>query len=149
GSDARFYYPDGVAVDAVGNLYVADGANDTIRRGGLAIQVSATPTIGSVPLSVQFTASSIDSAGNAITSWNWSFGDGVTSASQNPLHVYAQSGRFRPSLVATNSLGGVVSGVVPTITVAAWLGLVLNGGFETGDFFGWTLDADAGLYNLV
>jgi hypothetical protein len=31
-SDARFYYPSGVAVDSVGNLYVAGQGNDTIRK---------------------------------------------------------------------------------------------------------------------
>jgi sugar lactone lactonase YvrE len=32
GSAASFYWPDGVAVDESGNLYVADYGNDTIRR---------------------------------------------------------------------------------------------------------------------
>src|SRR5712691_9853340 len=32
GSAARFYYPKGVAVDNDGNVYVADTANQTIRK---------------------------------------------------------------------------------------------------------------------
>src|SRR5438445_6627 len=32
GSDARFYAPSGVAVDVVGNLYVAEVNNNTIRK---------------------------------------------------------------------------------------------------------------------
>ena len=33
GSAARFYYPDGVAVDSAGNLYVGDNDNNTVRKG--------------------------------------------------------------------------------------------------------------------
>jgi hypothetical protein len=33
GSTAQFYNPQGVAVDTRGNLYVGDGANNTIRKG--------------------------------------------------------------------------------------------------------------------
>ena len=32
GSAARFYFPDSVAVDSLGNVYVADGASHTIRK---------------------------------------------------------------------------------------------------------------------
>jgi sugar lactone lactonase YvrE len=32
GNQARFHYPQGVALDAAGNIYVADSGNNTIRR---------------------------------------------------------------------------------------------------------------------
>src|SRR5882762_7258845 len=35
GSAARFYYPEGVATDSSGNVYVADSSNNTIRKGFL------------------------------------------------------------------------------------------------------------------
>lgn len=44
-NQARFYFPEGVAVDAAGNLYVADTLNSTIRRidpGGLVITLAGT-----------------------------------------------------------------------------------------------------------
>ncbi|MBN1875465.1 MAG: PKD domain-containing protein [Anaerolineae bacterium] len=44
----------------------------------------ATPTSGIVPLTVVFT----DTSSGAITSWLWTFGDGVSSVLQNPTHTY-------------------------------------------------------------
>ena len=43
GSAARFYYPGGLALDGLGNLYVSDGGNCTIRRitaGGVVTTVA-------------------------------------------------------------------------------------------------------------
>jgi alpha-tubulin suppressor-like RCC1 family protein len=99
------------------------------------VQFAANPTFGGVPLTVQFTSPSIDSGSYTITNWNWNFGDGSTSTAQNPSHIYTAVGSFSPSLIATNIYGGQVVGSGPSITV---LYLLLNGGFETGDFSGWT-----------
>ncbi|MBI3416084.1 MAG: hypothetical protein HY043_12365, partial [Verrucomicrobia bacterium] len=47
GSNARFYDPFGVAVDSVGNLYVADTANNTIRKGYPAPRIlNSEPGLG-------------------------------------------------------------------------------------------------------
>jgi len=103
------------------------------------VQFSASPLEGAVPLPVQFSCPALDSGSNAITSWSWDFGDGFTSSAQNPLHTYANPGKYSPGLVATNSNNAMVGGSGATITVASRSGLVTNGDFETGDFFGWTL----------
>ena len=81
------------------------------------IQFTANPTAGVEALAVQFSSPAVDSAGNAIVSWNWSFGDGSTSTSQNPTHTYTTAGPFNPALVATNSLNQSVSANGPSITV--------------------------------
>ena len=50
GTVARFYSPHGVAVDSVGNIYIADTFNNTIRKGYLenlpAVIVTAQPGLG-------------------------------------------------------------------------------------------------------
>lgn len=37
--------------------------------------------------------------------WNWDFGDGATSAAQNPSHTYAMSGTYTVCLTVTNAFG--------------------------------------------
>ncbi|MDK2910086.1 MAG: hypothetical protein PWR20_1653 [Bacteroidales bacterium] len=51
---------------------------------------------------VQFTDLSSGN-GSAITTWYWDFGDGDTSALQNPTHLYASPGNYTVSLQVTNA----------------------------------------------
>jgi len=46
-----------------------------------------------------------DSSTNSPTSWNWDFGDGITSTLQNPTHIYTQKGDYTISHTAANSCG--------------------------------------------
>jgi PKD repeat protein len=129
--------PSLIAINNLGVTFLGSGPAITVSAP--TVQFAASSTNGIVPLTVQFTSSSIDSGGNPITQWNWNFGDGSTSTLQIPTHVYTSGGTFNPSLIATNNLGYMVLGSGPAITAAY---LVLNGGFETGDFTGWTLSGD-------
>lgn len=61
----------------------------------------ANTTTGSIPLAVRFYDLSLFNA----TSWAWDFGDGNTSAFQNPINTYYAVGTYTVSLVATNSHG--------------------------------------------
>ncbi len=61
---------------------------------------SSNVTSGFVPLSVQFT----DSSENA-TAWNWDFGDGNSSADQNPLHIFSTAGTYTVNLTVSNVNG--------------------------------------------
>ncbi len=106
------------------------------------VQFTASPTSGFPPLSVQFTSPTVDSGGNAITSWNWNFGDNSVSTSQNPTHLYSTIANYSPGLVVTNSLGLMINATGPSISAVFNSGLVMNGSFETGDFTGWTLTGD-------
>jgi hypothetical protein len=78
---------------------------------------TASPTSGTAPLSVQFNSTNVDSDGNAITQWNWNFGDGTTGTGQNPSHVYSTAGIFSPILIVANSLGLVQADSGPAITI--------------------------------
>ena len=105
---------------------------------GITIMITANPTNGAVPLTVSFASGDVDSTGNTISGWYWTFGDGSTSTARNPSHTYTTMGTFYPDLIATNSLGGLAVGLGPTsITTTnapVYSGLVLNGGFETDKY---------------
>jgi gliding motility-associated-like protein len=89
-----------------------------------------TLTINPVP-SAAFTSSSTDCLGDStvfkdaststlsITSWLWNFGDGQTSALQNPSHLYTASGTYSVTLTATNSGGCSSTSAIQTITINA------------------------------
>jgi len=62
---------------------------------------SADPTDGIHPLLVQFTDESI----GAVTTWAWNFGDGSSSADQNPSHTYTLAARYTVSLTVTGPGG--------------------------------------------
>ena len=64
GSSARFNRPIGVALDSIGNVYVADTYNDTIRRG-LALAATFVPFQGTYNgLAIQTNAPSQASSGS-------------------------------------------------------------------------------------
>ena len=100
---------------------------------------TAAPTVGAAPLSVQFTD---QSTGGPVTSWNWTFGDGGVSTSQNPQHTYTSAGAYTVSLTATGAAGSDVETKSGYITVNPPPGpgdpLLVNGDFAAG-MNGWTV----------
>uniref|UniRef100_UPI000A406248 PKD domain-containing protein n=1 Tax=Methanosarcina horonobensis TaxID=418008 RepID=UPI000A406248 len=62
---------------------------------------SASPTSGSMPLTIQFT----DQSTGSPTSWKWTFGDGNTSTDENPVHIYNKTGLYSVALTTTNEGG--------------------------------------------
>ena len=55
---------------------------------------------------VQFTYNPAYLPGSTARSWSWAFGDGNTSAEENPKHTYASTGVYKVSLQITDE-GGV------------------------------------------
>ena len=67
-----------------------DEVSVTVRDREVLAQYWANITYGTIPLSVQFTDTSL----GAPVSWNWLFGDGASSQVQNPIHTYTRSGVY-------------------------------------------------------
>jgi gliding motility-associated-like protein len=82
--------------------YCTDSASKTIKvlPRPVANFTSSPSTRCQPDLTVNFTNTST----NAIR-WSWDFGDGNTSALQNPSHTYTNYGTYNVQLVVTNSSG--------------------------------------------
>jgi len=57
--------------------------------------------IGKVPLTAAF----LDTSIGLVTGWDWDFGDGKSSAEQNPMHVYTSTGLYTVKLTVTGPDG--------------------------------------------
>jgi PKD repeat protein len=88
----------------------ANGQNTATKQNyidvGLAPMADFRPVIdpsqmNRVPMLVNF----VDQSANMPTSWQWDFGDGQTSGTQNPTHAYMNAGTYTVTLTATNSFG--------------------------------------------
>lgn len=75
----------------------------------------ANPTSGQAPLQVTFT----DLSTNNPTSWQWDFGDGGSSTSQNPSHTYTSDGSYTVKLIVANAYGSDTATVANMITVGS------------------------------
>jgi len=68
---------------------------------GLHASFTTSTRKGEAPLTVQFN----DTSTGNVTSWLWDFGDGNTSASQNPNYEYSEPGSYSVTLNASNAYG--------------------------------------------
>jgi PKD repeat protein len=90
---------------------------------------SGTPTSGTVPLTVQFT----DTSSGTPLAWNWTFGDGGLSSSQNPSYTYQNVNTYSVSLTVSNGTANstlIRTNYITTYTppIANFTGTPLTGG---------------------
>ena len=52
-------------------------------------------------------------------SWKWSFGDGTSSTTKNPAHIYSKAGKYTISLTVKNDAGSNTTAKKNYINVAA------------------------------
>ena len=74
-----------------------------------------------------------DQSTNAPTAWAWTFGDGGTSAVQNPTHTYNAAGTFTVSLTATNLQGSGTETKANLIQVVGLPGATFTQSARSGD----------------
>lgn len=87
---------------AIGNVDISKPTQWlNISVGGILADFRLEKPFPKVNEPVKFRDKSI---GNPV-SWLWSFGDGASSAQQNPTHVYKKPGTYTVSLTVTNSAG--------------------------------------------
>jgi PKD repeat protein len=67
-----------------------------------------------------------------VSTWSWNFGDGSTSALQNPTHVFESPLSYTVTLTAIGPGGTNVLSSPIVVTAAAGSGLVAAYGFEEG-----------------
>lgn len=122
--------PDGLYFS---DLYKDQDYGSPIDRGANILRLQYVGTAdftadvraGDRPLSVQFTdISDVPGA----TEWQWSFGDGGTSAEQHPSHTYVQDGAYTVRLVVRGSGGAVVEQKNGYIKVGQFPSVAMIGG---------------------
>ena len=114
GSAAQFYQPNGVAVDAAGNVYIADTGNNKIRKmtpGGVVTTLAGSGIVGTV-----------DGVGSAA---QFSFPLAVACDKAGDVYVAGHSGmrKITPTGVVTTLVGGEfdineVDGLLGSATMA-------------------------------
>ncbi len=82
------------------------GCKDTVSRSINSHPLPVTNLDGNNVCLNAFTAfSDLSIANNTISNWDWNFGDGDSSALQNPQHTYTSPGTYPVSLAVTNNFG--------------------------------------------
>lgn len=104
------------------------GANILRVRFVGAADFTADVIAGPAPLAVQFSDTS-----SALTpsAWHWTFGDGGSSALQNPQHVYQHEGVYNVRLAVTTPGGLLVAQKNAFIVVGTTPRVALIGGSST------------------
>ena len=87
----------------------------TIPYSAPVANFAASTTSGAAPLALNFTSTST----GKISSFRWTFGDGTTSSTANPTHVYAAAGAYTVSLTVTGPGGSNTKSVAGAVRVTS------------------------------
>ncbi len=97
------------------------GGSRAALLNSLGCQSISTPPVANFTADAVTSCTGIikftDLTTNAPTSWAWNFGDGGTSNTQNPTHLYTTNGTFTVTLTSTNSFGSNTKTLTNYITI--------------------------------
>ena len=120
----------------------------TVRPGAVAITPDQAPTAsfsavpGKAGTTTTFDASTSSAPAGTISSYRWTFGDGISITTSSPsiAHVYANSGPFIVTLTVTDSAG--------TSTVLTFTGQTVSNNGEPSALMSGTVIIPASGYRL-
>ncbi|MBK5284887.1 MAG: gliding motility-associated C-terminal domain-containing protein [Bacteroidia bacterium] len=92
--------------------------------------VTAANMVGCAPLGVQFTGN-VASQGQT---YQWNFGDALTSSSVNPSHIYYNAGVYTVTITTQNA-GGCSATATATVTVYAVPNASFTHNYMTDDYY--------------
>ncbi len=98
------YVPKMILIDGTG-CQVPIRGRDTITVSAITNHFSFNNKLLCDSGVVSFTDASVITSGDAITSYQWAFGDGNVSADKNPVHQYNNTGIFYPQLITVSQRG--------------------------------------------
>ena len=78
--------------------------------------VSALPSTGNAPLTVQLNGGNSSDSDGTITAYNWTFGDGSTGSGSAISHIYQTVGNYTATLSVTDN-SGLISSTTQAIQV--------------------------------
>jgi glucose/arabinose dehydrogenase/PKD repeat protein len=147
GPDGALYYLDLGYSDNTGTYGISKVRRIRYLQSNQAPIVSATasPTSGSLPLTVNFSSTGSSDPESQPLSYLWDFGDGTTSTDANPAHVYTVAGMYTVRLTVSDGVNStfstpiqITAGSPPTATISA----PLDGStFRAGDVIAYSGDA--------
>ncbi len=86
-------------------VLIASNAAGSSAPVSQTIEVAAAPNAAFTSATSGLTAQFGDTSTNAPDTWSWDFGDGTTSAAQNPQHTYDLGGTYTVVLTVSNAGG--------------------------------------------
>ena len=99
-------------------LVVVPASGGPVNQPPTAV-AAATPTSGTAPLTVVFSAAGSSDPDGSIASYQWAFGDGTTGSGPNPSKVYSTAGSFTATLTVTDNQGATGTATVGVSVSAA------------------------------